>query len=165
MIVTGTSQITRGDVQRRLPAVYRRIHCTAELTWMTGTDIRLYFKNFLLRFVPNLPLCHWEHWEEQFVGGPILSPPRRVSIDMLKQFFMSRITDASVRGMGEFVSDAFQVFEQYYDQFFELICESDSLAAFLEAYAPVDHEETDESVMFRRRTVPSVGIGGDTPLL
>ena len=79
------------------------------------------------------------------MSGGIWSESRAISIDMLKQFFMSRITDASVSGYGESasgtaVSDAFRVVPECRPRFFESICDRDRAAAFLEAYALVERQ-------------------------
>ena len=143
VILSGTSAITTESVQRTLAAVYRRIHCTAELTWMTQRDVRSYFKNFLLHFLPGASLQDWIEWEKQFMQDSPWAESRPISIDMLKQFLMSRITDASVKDIGNFASstaNTFQVSVEQRSSFFRLICDTQRATQFLDAYAPVEHD-------------------------
>ena len=72
-----------------------------------------------------------------------LANSRQLSIDMLKQFLMSRITDASVKDIGNFASstaNAFQVSVEQRSSFFRLICDTQRATQFLDAYAPVVHD-------------------------
>ena len=67
---------------------------------------------------------------------------RPISIDMLKQFLMSRITEASVKDIGSFASgtaNTFQVSVEQRSDFFKLVCDTQSAMQFLESYAPVEH--------------------------
>ena len=140
MIVCGTTELTSepSTNQAKLTAVYRRIVCKAELTWLTTSDKRLYFRNFLRRFLPEASSADWEIWEDQFLqsSSPWLS--RNISIDMLKQFLMSQITEASVHGIGTSGSAKdFRVPAESRNAFFRLICDSQCATMFLDAYASV----------------------------
>ena len=139
VIVSGTSDMRSASMSQALNAVYRRINCTAELTWMTQCDVRLYFRHFLLRFLPRASPEVWTEWENKFMEDSPLANSRQLSIDMLKQFLMSRITEASVRGIGNFAfgtANTFQVSVERQNDFFELICDTQSGVRFLDAYAP-----------------------------
>lgn len=142
MVLSGTGQITSEEVQRQLAAVFRRIHCTAALTWMIEPDVRMYFRQFLLRFVPGSLEHEWDQWEEDFLqGGSPWRGLRPISIDMLKQFLMHQITDASCMGIGQFTvgsAPTFQVHPERRADFFKLICDGQSAESFLNAYAPVE---------------------------
>ena len=142
MIVSGTSGITTASVQHALAVVYRHIHCTAELTWMTERDVRSYFTIFLMQFLPGASMQDWVEWEQQFMQDSPWSQSRPISIDMLKQFLMSRITEASVKDIGSFASgtaNTFQVSVEQRSDFFKLVCDTQSAMQFLESYAPVEH--------------------------
>ena len=60
VVITGTSELAAKGVRRKLPAVFRRIHCTAELTWMNERDIGEYFRRFLCGFIPSCPAEQWD---------------------------------------------------------------------------------------------------------
>ena len=140
MIVSGTSEITSEKMQRALSAVYRRIHCNAELTWMNERDVRLYFRNFLLKFLDGATPTDWDSWEDEFVRDSPWINSRPITIDMMKQFLMSRITESSVRGIGKFASGTlknFHVPSERRNEFLDLIFDSQSAISFLDAYAPV----------------------------
>ena len=78
---------------------------------------------------------------------------------MLKQYLMSRITEASVRGIGEFregIVDAFRVSVDRQAEFFAVVCDVQSAESFLDAYAPVDPcSEQGTSKAVKRRRVGS----------
>ena len=126
------------------PAVFRRMHLKAHLSWMTVQDVTQFFNQFLKRFVPDCPFSEWKHWEQVFLGetGP-WSGARQISVDMVKQYFMRQITEASCIGLGNFVQTGqpgvkeFLVHPRHHNVFFALVCNGDSANDFLDAYAPV----------------------------
>ena len=63
IVLTGTCEIVDPQVMRRLSAVFRRIHLSAHLSWMSVEDVARFFNQFLLRFVPSCPANDWKHWE------------------------------------------------------------------------------------------------------
>ena len=141
MVLSGTAKIIDEQVQRQLAAVFRRIHCTACLDCMSDVDIRNYFRQFLRRFVPSTTDEEWADREAAFVDG---SGPWcgawPISIDMLKQYLMHQITEASCAGWGSFgagVSQTFQVHPEKRAEFFALICSGDKARSFLNGYAPI----------------------------
>lgn len=154
VILTGTGHIAAESVKCKLPAVFRRIHCIAELSWMSRDDIGCYFRQFLARFVPGCSAEEWSRWEARFLEGSCWSGSRPISIDMLKQFLMHQITESSCQGHGDFVdagagSDAavFQVSPEQRSSFFSLVCDAQAAQSFLDCYAPVHleaHLEADE---------------------
>ena len=146
IILSGTEEIVHEQNQRQMAAVFRRIHCTARLSWMTDQDIRTYFRQFLHKYVPDMLDGSWEDWEARFLtsAGP-WNGSRPISIDMLKQYLMHQITEASCLSLGSFAIDAVDAFQVHPDKreaFFELICSVQSAVSFLDSYAPV--ERTDE---------------------
>jgi hypothetical protein len=146
VILTGTAQIASDDVKRKLLAVYRRIHCSGELWWMSVDDIGKYFTHFLLPFVPDCSTEEWAHRKQDFLRCKSWSEQgsRRISIDMLKQFLMSRITESRCLGHGEFVNvgntsdeDIFQVNPDHRSSFFDLVCNEQEAESYLSKYAQV----------------------------
>ena len=140
MIVSGTSEIGTAKWHTKLAAVRRRIHCEAQLTWMTEQDVRLYFRKFLLRFVPGACAEDWDRWENELLQGEPWGGQKQLSIDILKQFIMAQITEASVQGIGEFdtsIENIFQVQPERRADFFELICHKENALRFLNTYTPI----------------------------
>ena len=143
VILSGTPDIASEDVQEKLAAVYRRINAKAELSWLTKNEVRMYFINFLLPFLPGISAQDWEMWATFFVLDSPWSEVRPISIDMLQQYLMSRITDAVVKKIGNVAggltaSESFQVPTTRQNEFFKLICDSKKATEFLDGYARVD---------------------------
>lgn len=102
----------------------------------------LYFKNFLRSFAPGVSEHEWLSLEARFLRDGPWAGARQISIDMLQQYFMAQITEASVRGIGKFTNEtsaSFQVPAERQDEFFSLICDRESATLFLDTYAPVQH--------------------------
>ena len=61
VVVSGTSEISSADMQQKLPAVYRRIHYMAELSWLTKNDIRntsqSFCFNFFQMYLEKIEIC------------------------------------------------------------------------------------------------------------
>ena len=138
MIVTGTTEITAERAKQALPAVYRRIHCTSELTWMAVSDVRSYFLNFFEGFLGGVPHNEWEKWAGEFLCNSPWAGSRSISIDMLNQFFMMQITTAIVEECACKTANSVQVPDDRRVDFFKLICDSQSAESFLNEYAPVE---------------------------
>lgn len=147
VVLSGTSELMAEEVRKRLPAVYRRIHCVAELSWMAEEDVRCYFRQFLLKFVPGQGPDAWAEWEQAFMreGSP-WKGQRPITVDMLKQYLMRQITESSVLGYGDFSRppgassmepEEFQVRSECCGDFFTLVCDPERAAGFLDSYAPV----------------------------
>jgi hypothetical protein len=149
VVLTGTQEIVDERVKQLLPAVFRRIHREAHLGWMTEQDVRLFFRQFLARFVPDCSPEEWNHWEQEFVREGPWGGTKPISVDMLKQFLMHSITEASCSHLGEFapdlakqtgasVSEEFRIRKEKESEFFGLVCSASKAHSFLEAYAPVN---------------------------
>ena len=144
VILTGTDEIAGESVEGHLPAVFRRINYVCKLSWMCTDEVRCFFRQFLMRFVPGCPADEWETCENMFMEGRCWSGDRPISIDMLKQYLMHQITKSSCLSHGEFVlatehSDetVFQVKPEHRNTFFKLICSTQLAESFLNSYAPV----------------------------
>ncbi len=72
VVLSGTGELVDDRVRRELAAVFPRIHCCAHLSWMSQEDMRLFFRQFLLRFVPGLPGDEWEQWEKSSCRPDVL---------------------------------------------------------------------------------------------
>jgi len=147
VVLTGTVETADEQARNALPAVFRRIHCVAELSWMSEEDVRCFFRKFLARFVLGMPGEEWRHWEDKFFSRAGPWATRSISVDMLKQYLMQQITESSCRSLGGFtsttgasqraVADDFRVHHECRTAFFALICDHNMAALFLDDYAPV----------------------------
>ena len=140
IIISGTSELSSAKWRTKLAAVCRRIHCEAQLTWMTKQDFHLYFRQFLFKFVPDACPEDWDRWENEFLQGEPWGGQKPLSIDMMKQFLMAQITEASVQGIGKFgtsIENIFQVQSERRADFFELICHKKNALRFLNTYTPI----------------------------
>ena len=125
IVLTGTCEIVDPQAKSCLSAVFRRIHLSAHLSWMSVEDVARFFNQFLLRFVPSCPANDWKHWEHVFLDkeGP-WAGHRPISVDMVKQFFMRQITQASCMDLGNFMpsdqpgSNEFRVHSERMNDFF-----------------------------------------------
>jgi len=132
VVLTGTDKLKTEEVQRFFPAVFRRIHRIAQLGYMSDQDVRCFFRQFLVRFVPSCSQAEWTRWEGMFMAcsGP-WAGARSITVDMLKQFLMQQITEASCLEIGAFKASVlpgqvdstdFQISTDKHDEFFNLIC-------------------------------------------
>ena len=144
VVLTGTEEVAQEDVRRMLPAVFRRVHREAFLSWISKQDVCCYFRLFLSRFVPGCAHAEWVDWARIFTGeGTPWGCARPISVDMLKQFLMHTITEASCAGLGDFSGTGsggvaeFQVHATRRTDFFALVCNSARAEAFLQSYSPV----------------------------
>ena len=145
VVLTGTGSISAESVKIALPAVFRRIHVTGELKWMSLEDIEAFFRQFLARFVPSCSTDEFSGALKTFLECDCWSGSRPISIDMLKQFLMRQITQSSCEDHGVFVNaedgthaSVFQVIPEKRTCFFGLICDAQAANKFLDSYAPVN---------------------------
>ena len=144
VVLTGTEEVAQEDVRRMLPAVFRRVHREAFLSWISKQDVCCYFRLFLSRFVPGCAHAEWVDWARIFTGeGTPWGCARPISVDMLKQFLMHTITEASCAGLGDFSGTGsggvmeFQVHATRRTDFFALVCDISKAEEFLQSYSPV----------------------------
>ena len=139
VVLSITGGIIDDQVRCQFAAVFRRVHVTAQLDWMSLQDIKQFFRQFVVRFAPDTPQQEWSYWEDRFVAEE--SPwngSRPISVDMLKKYLMWRITEASCASLGTFTAGGtFEAYPNMRKQFFELLCSKEEAVAFLHDYAPV----------------------------
>ena len=116
----------------------------ASLGYMNKEDVSKFFRIFLARFVPSCSPSEWNAWENLFLDeNGLWAGHIAISVDMLKQFFMRQITEASCLGIGEFVAleqpgvKEYQVRSHNRAEFLRMICDVDAAYLFLDQYAPV----------------------------
>ena len=161
VVFSGPRDIVQEHVRNSLPAVFRRVHCEAHLSWMLTEDIAKFFYHFLLRFLPDCPEEEWKKWQNVFLDkhGP-WAEPESITLDMVKQFLMQHITDASCKHLGTFRPSGqghvneFRAHRNKYKEFFQLVCDSASAKTFLQAYSPV--HQTRELPAVNHSTQPAL---------
>ena len=122
-------------------AVFRRISIAPTvLDWLSTEDLQHFFCRFVLDFVPDCPEDELRGRAKQFVSNPNTWGCGKISIDMVKQFLMQRI---STFGAAELSEDsirpgsAFRVPLQGRTGFFDHLCQEDPAALHLKSYPPV----------------------------
>ena len=145
VVLTGTREIEAEEIRRLLPAVFRRVNREVLLGWMSGQDVRNYLCHFLARFVPGCMTSEWHDLEKAFTceGSP-WDGNRQVSVDMLKQFLMHEITEASRGWLDNFQPNRrtapgdFQIQPELRSAFFEQISDLEKGKRFVQRYAKVE---------------------------
>ena len=145
VVLTGTHEIGAEEIRRLLPAVFRRVNREVLLGWMSGQDVRSYLCHFLARFVPDCMSSEWHDLEKKFTreGSP-WDGNRQISVDMLKQFLMHEITEASRGWLDNFQPNRrtapgdFQIQPLSRSAFFEQISDAEQAQRFVQKYAKVD---------------------------
>ena len=145
VVLTGTREIEAEEIRRLLPAVFRRVNREVLLGWMSGQDVRSYLCHFLARFVPDCMSSEWHDLEKKFTreGSP-WDGNKQISVDMLKQFLMHEITEASRGWLDNFQPNRrtapgdFQIQPLSRSAFFEQISDAEQAQRFVQKYAKVD---------------------------
>ena len=126
--------------------MFRRIHYFGKLTWMTEEDIHAFLRGFLEKFIPDMGENQWTTWARQFMEADSPWKNNDISIDMLKQYLMRQITQASMHGDGNCVTTKsvtmktvtnVEVSKEHVHVVINNICDHGSAREFLRAYAPV----------------------------
>lgn len=143
VILTGTGELDEGDIQNKLPALYRRIHVITRFPWMTREEVAMFFQKFLVRYIPGHIEVPWIEWADRFLQCPCWSEGKPVSVDMMKQFLMRQITKSSELGYGHFTKSdgiqeqVFQISPSALHTFGDLVTSREDADSFVSNYAPV----------------------------
>ena len=97
IVLTGTGEVANEAHLRSSPALFRRFQIKIRLGYLELGDMERFFKSFLQEFL-DLPEDEWHSWQDRFGTCLSLYGPRHVSIDMVKQLLMRRITAACAEG-------------------------------------------------------------------
>ena len=121
------------SLRRRLGSVVLVLHRGCVIFWATETAVL--FRSFLSEFVDNSE-CQWQEWERRFRACVEEYEPEHVSIDMIKQLLMRRITTASAE---EFMDSAagvgkYRVKAACKQKVAALLMRRDSMKEFFDAY-------------------------------
>ena len=138
--MSGTPELAGTMKDPVFAAVFRRIAITTTLAWLTTEDLQAFFCGFIADFVPGCRLQELQDSANSFVrdAGPWACG--KISIDMVKQFLMRRISSFLA---DEFQLDAlgpgtsFHIPPDMRGRFFDHLCDVSSGCEFLSSYAPV----------------------------
>ena len=135
IVLTGTADVASAAHRRAYPALFRRFQLQIQLGHLAIEDTVRFFRSFLSEFVDNSD-CEWREWEQRFRACVEEYEPGHVSIDMIKQLLMRRITTASAE---EFVDsaagvDKYRVKADCKQKVAALLMHRDSMKEFFDAY-------------------------------
>ena len=144
IVLTGTADVASAARRRAYPALFRRFQLQIQLGHLAMEDAARFFRSFLIEFVDNSD-GEWQEWELQFRSCVVKHGPEHVSIDMIKQLLMRRITAACAAGYMESAAgvDKYRVKAACKQQVATLLMCGDSMQQFFKAYnlAAADSEE------------------------
>ena len=134
IVLTGTADVASAAHRRAYPALFRRFQLQIKLEHLEIEDTVRFFRSFLSEFVDNSD-DEWLAWEQQFRACVKEYEPESVSIDMIKQLLMRRITTASAK---EFVDsaagvDKYRIKADCKQKVEELLMNRDSMKEFFNA--------------------------------
>ena len=147
IVLSGTQQLARTMQNPTFAAVFRRVAVTTTLSSLSTDDLQRFFWHFIGEFVPTCPPEILQNWAELFTSDVSLWGSSAVSIDMVKQFLMKRIS--SFRAQCLLDQNLAQdspclVPIESWDAFAQHLTDRKSAQAFLAGYPPV-HEVTAQS--------------------
>ena len=140
IILSGTPELAGTMKDPDFAAVFRRIAITTTLSWLTTEDLQAFFCGFIADFVPRCRPQELQDSANNFVRDVGPWARGQISIDMVKQFLMRRISSFLA---GEFQLDAlgpgtsFHIPPDMRGRFFDHLCDLSSGCEFLSSYAPV----------------------------
>ena len=140
IILSGTPELAGTMQDPAFAAVFRRIAIVTTLAWLTTEDLQAFFYGFIAGFVPDCEPEVLRDKARHFVrhAGPWARG--HVSIDMVKQFLMRRISsflarDFQLAALG--LGTSFHIPADMRGRFFDHLCDGPSGCEFLSSYAPV----------------------------
>ena len=92
IILSGTEQLSRTMRHPTFAAVFRRVAVDIMLSSLSTEDLHRFFCHFIGEFVPSCPPEMLNNWAERFTSDVSLWGSSTVTIDMVKQFLMKRIS-------------------------------------------------------------------------
>jgi len=143
IVLSGTQELAETMRDPAFAAVFRRIAVTTALDWLSAEDLQLFFCRFIADFVPGCPTEELHCRSADFVrqDGPWGGlHGHRISIDMVKQFLMLRISSfrADVLPDGVIGPDIpFRVSPEHHRRFLDHVCDLGAAREHLSAYPPV----------------------------
>ena len=147
IILSGTQQLARTMRNSTFAAVFRRVAVDIMLSSLSTEDLHRFFCHFIGEFVPSCPPEMLKNWAERFTSDVSLWGSSTVTIDMVKQFLMKRISSFRAQYLLDpnLAPDSpCLVPKESWDAFAKHLTDRKSAEAFLAGYRPV-HEVTAQS--------------------
>ena len=147
IILSGTEQLSRTMRHPTFAAVFRRVAVDIMLSSLSTEDLQRFFCHFINEFVPTCPPERLQNWAEVFTSDASLWGSSTISIDMVKQFLMKRISSFRAQCLLDqnLATDSpCLVPNESWDAFAQHLTDRKSAQAFLAGYPPV-HEATAQS--------------------
>ena len=142
IILSGTQQLERTMRNLKFAAVFRRVAVTTTLSSLSTEDIQHFFCHFIGEFVPTCPREILKHWADVFTSDVSPWGSSTVTIDMVKQFLMKRISSFRAQYLKDqklAPNSPCLVPKDIWDAFAEHLTDRKSAQVFLAVYPPV-HE-------------------------
>ena len=143
IILSGTQQLANAMKDPGFAAVFRRIAVTTTLDWLPAKDIQTFFCKFLMHVLPGCPDDDLQRGSQSFVqgSGPWGSTGGAgITIDMLKQFLMLRISSFRAAVLPESIvgpNVPFHVPIECHARFLAHVCDHEAAHTFRSAYPAV----------------------------
>ena len=140
IILAGTHQLTKAMQDPDFAAVFRRISIPPiTLDSLSVNDLQQFFFHFVLEFIPDHPKEDLQIHSEQFIdsGAPWSSG---VSIDMMKQFLMQRISNFREAELKDDITDPWKPFvvpAPKRASFLAYLCQAEPACSHLQSYPRV----------------------------
>ena len=147
IILSGTQQLARTMRISKFAAVFRRVAVTTRLSNLSTEDLHLFFCHFIRHFVQTCLTETLQELAELFTSDVSLWGSSTVTIDMVKQFLMKRISSFRAQYLlyQNLAPDSpCLVPNESWDAFAQHLTDRKSAQAVLAGYPPV-HEVTAQS--------------------
>ena len=142
IVLSGTSQLADLVTDPVYAAVFRRIVVTTTLGALSKVDVQTFAQRFIADFVPDCASSEVRRWVERFAGRDTPWGRGHISIDMVKQFLMKRISCFRAQHLShdEILSPDVrcEVPQNLRDLFAAYLCDATAAEEFLSAYPPVN---------------------------
>ena len=163
IVLSGTHEVIETMKDPSFVAVFRRMSESATLSWLQVQDTRTFSISFLKVFVPEcapeLLSRHAFHFTRE---GSVWNGSRMpISIDMIKQFLMLRISSFRATSLSDDIlapNVDFHIPHDQYTQFFDWVNDSEAAETYLRAYAPVGAQGPSAKRNNSHRNRKDVGI-------
>ena len=141
IVLSGTRELTKTMRDPAFAAVFRRVSMAPTmLDGLSPEDLEIFFCCFALDFVPGCSEEELQAHARAFVGNKATWGRGAISIDMVKQFIMGRISSFCVAELFDNCQGpkaAVVVPPRLHRRFFEYLCEEGPAQQHLSAYPPV----------------------------
>ena len=141
IVLSGTQKLAETMREPKCAAVFRRISIAPIfLDWLSTHDLQKLFRHFVLEFVPGSTEEELHEQGRRFISNANTWGRGGISIDMVKQFLMKRISSfraAKLSTDNLEPGTAFIVPSQLRQRFFDHLCENGPAISHLESYPPV----------------------------